>query len=103
MSKRTSYGKNYRSDVRFIRTCTHIHVYPADEFFPIRGRIKNRVHADALVRPRRPMAVRTRVDTRRVANGSKEHAFRGAELLGFRTIKRGALPLFPHFQPIPVK
>jgi hypothetical protein len=58
MSKRTSYSKIYRPDVRFVRTSACVRVYPADLFFPADGflpsapTIKKRVRTDGLMRSR---------------------------------------------------
>jgi hypothetical protein len=106
MSKRTSYGKNYYPDVRFVRTSARVRVYPTDGFLPSADALVHpqvRVDpcpcglgTDALTRPcrcvvsartqvpvgtgrRRPVSARTRMDTRRMDSGLRRCGFRGAD------------------------
>jgi hypothetical protein len=92
MSKRTSYGKNYHPDVHFIQTSARIRIYPGDGFLPSVDVVKTTsaqtwgVRTDGLASPRgsapartwrRPVSIRTRLDTRREATGPRGHGFRG--------------------------
>jgi hypothetical protein len=90
MSKRTSYGKNYRPDV-----CPRPRLS--------RGRSKNRVQAGASVRTPHVRADVGPCDRADAVKRPCGHGFRGGHNFRVLRIKRGALPLFPHFQPILVE
>jgi hypothetical protein len=103
MSKRMSYGKNYRPDVRFVRMSTYIRIYPTDAVLPANGILPSGMHPHG-----RGASVRTHAAMRpsRVTDAGprpRGRGFREGRVFRILHIKGGALPLFPHFQPIPVE
>jgi hypothetical protein len=94
MSKRTSYDKNYRLDVH-PRPCLSCgRGFTSGRVFTICGRVRASARGQA---SRGQWAAQTWGRIRADAGLGR------AEFLGFMTIKEGALPLFPHFQPFPVE
>jgi hypothetical protein len=80
MSKWTSYGKNYRPDVRFVRmsvdvvqTSARVRVYPADGFLLSADVVKT-----VSTWTRAHVSVRTRRDTRRADLGPRRRGSGGA-------------------------
>jgi hypothetical protein len=89
-------GRPFRPDVR-ARPCLPCgRGFTRGRVFTVRGR------GSASTRTPRP---RVRMDMHRANAGPcpRERGCKGAETFRVSTIKGGALPLFPHFQPIPVE
>jgi hypothetical protein len=105
---------NGRPTVKFtVRTSARVCVYPADAILPADGFLPS---ADAGPRGPTPTGTgreRADGDVRRESARTRVHAdtwphpygheFRGGRFFRISYIKGGALPLFPHFQPIPVE
>jgi hypothetical protein len=110
MSKRTSYSKIYRLDVRPRPRLSHGHGFTYGQVFTVRGCVsasmRARVHVDPCLRERgadaRGHASRGQWSAQTRLSVRGDAGLGGAESR-VACIKRGALPLFPHFQPIPVE
>jgi hypothetical protein len=86
-----------------VRTSARVHAYPTDTVLPADGFLPS---ADAVktTSARMRQCVRADVGRLRVCTSAHPcgHNFRGGQIRVL-LIKGGALPLFPHFQPIPVE
>jgi hypothetical protein len=104
MSKRTSYGKIYHSDVHFVRTFACVRVYPVDGFLPsadasehlpgcgMSAQTRQRVRVvpcprghgtDELMRPRGRGSSQGRVGADSWPRIRADASLGGAEFLGF--------------------